>query len=157
MPVTPDQADAVAHAVIRAGKALRGIRRRLPRIAERVDDAVLPILFVVVQEPTRVSGIAESIGSDVSTVSRQVSQLIDAGLATRTSDPHDGRSHLVELTAAGRESVERARARRAEFFQGVLHDWTAEEIEDFVAALDRFRNALADSDLREPTTRQETV
>lgn len=154
MAVDIDRADTLAHAVIHTVKAMRGMRGHLPKPAPGVDHSTYPVLFKLAQGPARVSAIAETVSSDVSTVSRQVSQLIDAGLAVRATDPADGRAHLVELTTAGQDAIARSRELRATFFQHVLEEWSPGEVDDFVTALDRLREDLISTS---PTSSQETV
>lgn len=45
-------------------------------------------------------------------MSRTVAALVERGLITRTPDPHDGRQVILTLTAAGRQTLDRTRARR---------------------------------------------
>ena len=51
--------------------------------------------------PLRVSALAEVVHSDVSTVSRQVSTLVDLGFVIRGPDPDDGRAQALTLTDEG--------------------------------------------------------
>lgn len=154
MAIDLDRADALAHTVIHAVKTLRGLRQHLPKPAVGVDHSAYPVLFRLAQEPARVSAIAEAIESDVSTVSRQASQLIDAGLAVRVSDPDDGRAHLVELTPTGHEAITRSRELRAEFFRSALKDWSAHEVDEFIVAMDRLRTDLLATS---PSSRKENA
>ncbi|WP_018157321.1 MarR family winged helix-turn-helix transcriptional regulator [Demetria terragena] len=142
MPVDADRADALAHRVIRIIKTMRSLRQHLPKPAVGVDHATYPALFVLSNGPARTSALAEAIDSDISTVSRQVGQLLDSGLASRASDPDDGRAHLVHITDAGRAAVELVRTQRAEWFRDRLQDWSPAEVDDLTRALERFHHAL---------------
>lgn len=142
MAVDLDRADTVAHTVTQTIKAMHGVRQHLPKPAAGVEHSAYPVLFVLARGRARVSGIAEAIGSDVSTISRQVGQLIEAGLAVRASDPDDGRAHLIELTSAGHDAITRSRELRAQYFSEVLRDWTPAEVDDFVTGLDRLRASI---------------
>src|SRR4051812_37357119 len=51
--------------------------------------------------PLRVTDLAEVKKADPSTVSRQVAQLVKAGLARREADPEDGRASRVAVTDTG--------------------------------------------------------
>lgn len=142
MPVDLARADAIAYAFVRTAKTLSGMRSRLPKPAEGVDHSTYPVLFRLTAGPARISKLAEAVGSDISTVSRQVAQLLDGGLAVRTPDPDDGRASLIELTEAGHETVERSREQRALFFQQVLADWTPEEAEALATGLEHVYASL---------------
>jgi DNA-binding MarR family transcriptional regulator len=85
--------------------------------------------------------------NDVSTVSRQVSALVTAGLLAKSADPSDGRASVVSLTQYGREALGRIQAIRSTWFQGLLTDWESPETTEFVARLRALGDAL-DANLR---------
>lgn len=92
-------------------------------------------------EPVTVSGLAERLGSPVSTVSQQVGRLEDAGHVALAPNPADGRSRLVSLTPAG----EQAHARAAPGFTALLdrvHGVLGADEPAVMAALDRLLDAL---------------
>src|SRR6201991_3181209 len=80
---------------------------RLARLAARVPRhrpglTVAPVLVRVSEAgPQRLGEIAAAVGSDPSTVSRQVNALVAAGLVERRADPHDSRAQLLEATPTG--------------------------------------------------------
>jgi DNA-binding MarR family transcriptional regulator len=88
--------------------------------------------------PMRVSALAASVGSDVSTVSRQVGALVKEGLLERQADPDDSRASLLVPTSAGQLMITRLDEIRAAFFERVLADWSGEDLRQFAALLDRF-------------------
>ena len=64
-----------------------------------VEWAAYGLLFQLVNDgPRRSSALAETACVDPSTVSRQVAQLVKAGLVERQSDPEDGRASLLVAT-----------------------------------------------------------
>jgi len=67
--------------------------------------------------------LADALGLEAPSLTRTLEQLVNAGLAERHSDPHDGRAKAIQITERGealREEVEVAlRALRAEVFEGV--------------------------------------
>ena len=77
--------------------------------------------------PVRVSDLAASLELDLSTVSRQVRQLVDAGLVTRVSDPDDGRASRLSLSPRGRDVLEAVKRSRRSVLAGTLAQWSAEE------------------------------
>ena len=58
------------------------------------------------QAPVRLSDIAESVELDLSTISRQVRDLVAAGLLLKEPDPADGRASLLSLTVQGAAVLE---------------------------------------------------
>ena len=77
--------------------------------------------------PVRVSDLACSLELDLSTVSRQVRQLVDAGLVSRQSDPDDGRASLLALSPRGRGVLEAVKGARRSVLASSLGQWSREE------------------------------
>ena len=87
--------------LIRVVKLLHHVRQQAPRQHPQVDPMAYPLLFNLKVAPMRVSALAEVLHSDVSTVSRQVSTLVDLGFVVRGPDPDDGRAQALSLTDEG--------------------------------------------------------
>ena len=96
-------------------------------------------LLVRVSEsaPVRLSEIADSVDLDLSTISRQVRDLVAAGLLGKVPDPADGRAALLSLTERGVAVLESVSEARRRVLAEAISDWTDEE-----------RNALASGLLR---------
>jgi DNA-binding MarR family transcriptional regulator len=96
-------------------------------------------LLVRVSEsaPVRLSEIADSVDLDLSTISRQVRDLVAAGLLGKVPDPADGRAALLSLTERGEAVLESVSEARRRVLAEAISDWTDEE-----------RNALASGLLR---------
>jgi DNA-binding MarR family transcriptional regulator len=104
-----------------------------------VDSATQLLLHTVAQAgPMRTSTLAATVGSDLSTVSRQVSALVTAGLLERRADPADGRACLLALTPAGEARLADHEQDRDAFFDEVLDGWTEDELSQFAGLLARF-------------------
>ena len=119
-------------------KLFQSLRHHTPKRHPGVVPASYPILFNLVDEPRRVSLLADCIHSDVSTVSRQVTMLVSHGLLDKVADPQDGRAFTVSLSAEGAELVGRVKAARGEWFRQMLHDWEPADAEAFKGYLERF-------------------
>lgn len=87
--------------------------------------------------PVRVSDLAASLELDLSTVSRQVRQLVDSGLVTRHSDPDDGRAARLALSGRGRDVLEAVKAARRTVLAGTLAQWSAEDRRALAEAVGR--------------------
>ena len=72
-----------------------------------------------------------------SSMSRLVDSLQDRGWVRRVEHPRDGRSVLVELTAAGRRVAGRLAQARADLFRRLLERLEKEEQDDVVRSLIR--------------------
>ena len=86
------------------------------RVQEFLDDAgidmsaeEISILTVLTHlaEPERMKPLAEKLGRDATTVSRQIAGLEEAGLVQRSPCPDDGRATVVTATKAGVKLVEK--------------------------------------------------
>jgi DNA-binding MarR family transcriptional regulator len=90
----------------------------------------------------RASGLAERLGLDKSTVSRQLNQLFDAGLLDRVGGRPGRRGDPLSLTIAGRcalaEDAERVRARLTRW----LKDWEDQDVAQLAWSLARFNTSV---------------
>jgi DNA-binding MarR family transcriptional regulator len=87
--------------------------------------------------PARLSDVAATVELDLSTISRQIRDLVAAGLIARTPDPADGRAAFLNLTDRGVTVLEAVSESRRRVLARAIADWTDEE-----------RNALASGLLR---------
>ncbi len=123
-------------------KTMGAMRHHLPRPHPEVELSAYPIVFTVSNGPVRVSTIAERIHSDVSTVSRQVSHLVQLGLLEKVPDPSDGRAHNVALAPEGKQLLEDLRERRGEMFRSVMSDWSHADARTLHQLLGRLHDDL---------------
>ncbi|MFY1635707.1 MarR family winged helix-turn-helix transcriptional regulator [Solwaraspora sp. WMMB335] len=93
-------------------------------------------------QPDRLSVLAEDLGLDISTVSRQVAALEAAGLATRAADPSDRRASVITPTEHGREVYARNRAIWVNAVRELLTDWTPQQRCEFSALLGRLIDSI---------------
>jgi DNA-binding MarR family transcriptional regulator len=88
--------------------------------------------------PARSGTLAERIDSDPSTVSRQVTSLVDNGLLTRQADPVDGRASLLVLTDKANAVLAEHNEIRLQHFAQMLDDWSERDLARFAELLRRF-------------------
>jgi DNA-binding MarR family transcriptional regulator len=93
--------------------------------------------------PVRLSELAQELGVDVSTASRQVQALEQKGLVDREPDPVDGRAMLLQLTRKGKAVRSKMQAAWQETIAGVLINWKPDDVTGLAALLDRFTSDLA--------------
>ena len=85
-----------------------------------------------------VNELAAAIGVDQPRASRVVSDCVERGLATRSTDPTDARRSVIGLTDAGRAVLEERRRERRAAVEQALQGFTAEERAQFAELLARF-------------------
>jgi DNA-binding MarR family transcriptional regulator len=107
-----------------------------------LDRALFPLLARIdAQGPLGVVDLAEQVGRDHSTVSRQIAKLEILGLVRRRPTAGDRRVRAAEITAEGRRVAKRLSHARDRLMDRILKDWSAEER----GALARLNLKLADS------------
>jgi len=92
--------------------------------------------------PLRVTDLAELKQADPSTISRQVAQLVKAGLARREADQGDGRATLLAITEAGLEACRQLHESRHALLSEALGDWPAERIATFADLFREFNSSV---------------
>ena len=92
--------------------------------------------------PQRLGALATSFGLDPSTITRQVQALEEIGLADRRTDPSDRRASILDLSAEGRDVLERTRSHRRGKLQQALADWSEEDRGEFARLLHQFNASL---------------
>lgn len=90
-----------------------------------LDRALFPLLVRIARlGPISVADLAEHVGRDPSTVSRQVARLVGLRLAVRVEGP-DRRMRAVGITAKGERVMGALATAREEALSRVFADWSA--------------------------------
>ena len=87
--------------------------------------------------PLRASDLVARIGLDKSTVSRQISHLVDLGLVDRAADPVDGRAQVLTPSAEGSARLARIRDVRRARWERDMSDWPAADVATLADLLHR--------------------
>ncbi len=118
--------DQLATQLIRLVRLGARVKTRITKAGpEGLESAAYAILFHLVDKgPQRASRLADLLHSDISTISRQSSALVDHGLVERLADPADGRASLLAATQEGLRVFETNRRQRNEWLERVLEEWT---------------------------------
>lgn len=146
--------DRLHHALIAISDRVNRLdldARLLAASGVQLDRALFPLLSRVALNPDfNVAELANLVGRDHSTVSRQIVRLEQLGLLTRRSDPSDQRSRQLMLTAAGRNLLARVAAVRRQRMEEHFADWNEADrdrlIELMTAMLDREPNLSINRD-----------
>ena len=129
----------------------------LPRVRERftavagmvLDRASYSVLFRLEEGPARLSDLAQKVGVDISTLSRQVHHLEASGLVGRSVVEEDRRAALLAVTDKGRDLVRRIRAAKRAAITEMLEHWTAEERTELGRVLGRLADEMVAFGCRE--------
>lgn len=108
-----------------------------------LDRALFPLLVGIGRlGPVGIVELADRIGRDYTTVSRQVGKLEELGLVSRRAGEGDRRVREAVVTAKGRAMTERVDAARLRLGRAILKDWEPAEIDTLLRLMRRFADAL---------------
>ena len=107
-----------------------------------LDRALFPLLVRIgATTSLNVAGLAEQVGRDHSTVSRQTAKLESLGLIERRAGKADQRAREARITKDGRRLVQAITKARRRLFNQLLADWSVADVQ----ALARLNRRLADA------------
>ena len=103
-----------------------------------LERALLPLLVRIDRRgPIGVVELAEVVGRDYTTVSRQVARLDELGLVVRRAGARDKRVREAEVTELGREVADAIDRTREQLVGELMADWTNAERRDLARLLKR--------------------
>jgi DNA-binding MarR family transcriptional regulator len=139
----PTLASASLAADLRVALMRTTRRIRAERSSEAITDGQYSVLAVLDCEgPQTPRALADHEHVQPPSMTRTVNHLVEAGLATRTGHPDDGRQVLVAITDAGRAEVKETRRRRTAWLAGRLAELTPQERETLAQATDILRRVV---------------
>ena len=94
------------------------------------------------QAPVRLSELADTVELDLSTVSRQMRDLVAIGLVVKVPDPDDGRASLLSLSERGLAVLRTVSEARRQALAAAVDDWTEEERTALTRGLARLESGL---------------
>lgn len=92
--------------------------------------------------PIGVVDLAERVGRDYTTVSRQVVKLESLGLATRQQSAQDRRVSNAVITPKGKAMTDLVDAARERNGRAIFESWEKHEIDELVRLTRKFADAL---------------
>jgi DNA-binding MarR family transcriptional regulator len=108
-----------------------------------LDRALFPLLVRIQRRgPLSVGELADLVGRDYTTVSRQVTKLESLGLITRQSGKTDRRVTEAVATQKGQAVSELFDAARERLAQRALADWSERDLQELTRLLRRFTDNL---------------
>jgi DNA-binding MarR family transcriptional regulator len=140
--LTPDLHEAFVELEREIGLLLRRSRAISARLAAELhpdlDGAAYGLLSLLQDTgPLRASDLVARIGLDKSTVSRQISHLVDLGLVDRAADPVDGRAQVLTPSAEGSARLARIRDVRRARWERDMSDWPPADVATLADLLHR--------------------
>jgi DNA-binding MarR family transcriptional regulator len=147
----PDSRDAIVQIqeclqiMSQSMNQVRAHENLLQEAGVRVDKAGVALLFKLhlhEESSLRVTDLAELLGVDPPTVTRKVQQLERLGFVTREADHEDRRATRIQLTADGRDTLERVLRAHRERLARLFEEWNESDLAAFAAMLERFAEAV---------------
>lgn len=116
-----------------------------------LDRALFPLLVMIERlGPIGIVDLADRVGRDYTTVSRQVSKLVELGLAERRENPVDRRVREAVVTADGKAMTDRIDTAREKMARETFSDWEDGEVTDLIRLMRRFADAVTGGDRSAP-------
>lgn len=108
-----------------------------------LDRALFPLLVGIERRgPIGVVELADGVGRDYTTVSRQVARLESLGLVTRRENAADRRVREAVIAPKGQAMVDRIDAARKRIFGRIFATWPEPDVASLTHLLRRFADAI---------------
>jgi DNA-binding MarR family transcriptional regulator len=110
-----------------------------------LDRALFPLLVLIERfGPIGVVDLADRVGRDYTTVSRQVAKLDSLGLVQRRASVSDGRVREAVVTAKGKTMTDLLDAARERIGRGIFESWDPREFDELVRLMRKFADAVSE-------------
>ena len=118
-----------------------------------LDRALFPLLIGIQRfGPIGVVEIADRVGRDYTTVSRQVAKLESLGLVERKGSAADRRVREATITPRGKAMTDLVDRARERIGRAIFADWDPQDVEQLVRLIRRFADGMKDDALVEGGT-----
>jgi len=108
-----------------------------------LDQALFRLLVVIERlGPIGVVDLAERLGRDYTTISRQVAKLAAMELVTRRDSEHDRRVREATIAPKGKAMTDRLDAARERIGRELLQSWAPQEVTELVRLMAKFASAF---------------
>jgi DNA-binding MarR family transcriptional regulator len=132
----PSSARAIARQILQIMPAItRTVASELRRGNQYVTPSHLGVLATLVQRPFSLSELSEILAVSLPTMSNSITTFVERGWVKRTQASHDRRFITIELTEAGRKTLEDIRHRAELRLAMQLAPLSTERREELWAAL----------------------
>nr|WP_314355792.1 MarR family transcriptional regulator [uncultured Achromobacter sp.] len=121
----------------------RNDERLIAEAGVQLDQALFRLLVVIERVgPIGVVDLADRLGRDYTTISRQVAKLERMGMVMRHENPDDRRMRETVVSSEGKAVTDKLDQARERLAKDIFQDWTAEDITDLVRLMRKFAEAL---------------
>ncbi|MBK5542445.1 winged helix-turn-helix transcriptional regulator [Pseudomonas sp. TH05] len=108
-----------------------------------LDRALFPLLVLVERlGPIGVVELADRVGRDYTTVSRQVAKLESLGLIDRQASAADRRVRESVITAKGKAMTDRVDEARERIGLAIFSTWEEQDVENLVRLMSKFAQGI---------------
>jgi DNA-binding MarR family transcriptional regulator len=108
-----------------------------------LDRALFPLLVGIERKgPIGVVELADGVGRDYTTVSRQVAKLESLGLVERRENETDRRVRETIITPKGKAMTDRVDAARERIGRSIFESWDPHDIDELVRLMRKFADAV---------------
>jgi DNA-binding MarR family transcriptional regulator len=104
--------------------------------------ALQGVLRFVGEGESRATHLAERLGVSAPVLSRHIAELEEHGYVVRRPDPEDGRAQLIALSASGAQKLRVIEDQRTATIQGLLQDWSEDDVELTARTLKKLAESL---------------
>jgi DNA-binding MarR family transcriptional regulator len=109
-----------------------------------LDRALFPLLVLIERfGPIGVVALADRVGRDYTTVSRQAAKLASLGLVERHGSVADRRVREAAVTLKGKAMTDLLDAARERIGRGIFETWDIHEINELVRLMRKFADAIS--------------
>jgi DNA-binding MarR family transcriptional regulator len=110
-----------------------------------LDRALFPLLVGIERVgPIGVVELADRVGRDYTTVSRQVAKLESLGLVRRKGSAADRRVREAAITPKGKAMTDRVDAARERIGRAIFQTWDAQDVDELVRLMRKLADAMKD-------------
>jgi DNA-binding MarR family transcriptional regulator len=108
-----------------------------------LDRALFPLLVIIERRgPIGVVELADRVGRDYTTVSRQVAKLESLGLVERRADAADRRIRQAIMTRKGKVMTDAVDTARERIGRAIFAAWDERDVEELVRLMRKFADAM---------------
>jgi DNA-binding MarR family transcriptional regulator len=110
---------------------------------DRTGAVILHLLAAERGKSWRLSELADKLGVEAPTVTRNVQQLEEAGLVKRHEDEQDRRAQVLRITSKGRDVLRRMHKAKRQNLAEILENWPAHERRMLAVLLHRMAEEIS--------------
>jgi DNA-binding MarR family transcriptional regulator len=142
----PDPLKALHEALLQIVSVLnrpQGDNVILTRAGVSLDTALFPLLVrVSMQRNLTIGALADQVGRDYSTVSRQITRLHDLGFVDSEPSETDRRQRVLNVTPTGKNTLKKIDRARNSVMSEALDGWSQAEITELARMTTRLAAAM---------------